>query len=371
MLELKTKNFSSNPFYAGHCLVLLILLVLAISCVPRNGSPTASASSSPAQLNETGQNKRPADTYTIINLGPAFQKFWEEAKDKPFNKQLEIWDRVIEAPHRDFYESTSWDRPYNPQWQQRRQDLLEKRFAKLPDLYPAIVKEFDQFPETIKTNVDHFQQIFSDAYFNIPIYAAISAKYDGRVLNDDQGNITMAFGMDTIAMLHTDKDKKIFYAHELFHAYHFETIRQANQIENYLDQSESLLTSLWMEGLASYISHQRDPQAPLALVLFSEDLAKVQPEDIRWMAQELLKDNANAQKMTKEEYHKVYNRWFAAAPENRPRPDLPPRSGYLLGYKVAQLIHQKNSLDEMAHWSTPRFSQEVTAALQEIAQVAQ
>ncbi len=369
MLKLKTKNFSSNPFYAGHCLVLLILLFMTISCVPRNGSPTAPASSSPAQLNETGQNEKPADTYTIINLGPAFQKFWEEAKDKPFAEQLKIWDRVVEEPYRDFYAFMSWEKDTTPDWQDYRKKKLQSTFktlAESPELYPAIMQEFGQFEERVKTNIARFHKEFADAHFSHTIYAAITARYDGRVEIDKQGKIIQGFGIEVITK--EKRDTNVLYAHELFHVYHYQTIEQANRAENFLGQPNPILTDLWCEGFASYISQYMNPGTSLTTALISDDLAKVKPEDIRWFAQEMLK---NVQRpMANEDIIKTHRLWFNLGEDNQIRSGIPSRSGYLLGYHVVKLLNQKYSLDEMAHWSTPRFSQEVTAVLQEIAQVA-
>ncbi|MBP5296445.1 MAG: hypothetical protein J6Y94_03850 [Bacteriovoracaceae bacterium] len=296
--------------------------------------------------------------YTIINLGSAFNQFWQEAKYQPFEEQVKIWDRIIEAPHQNFYDTMVWEKNIRQDWPALKLRRLKFIFAQYPELYTPMLHEFSAFPAKMNASIAKFIKFFPDARFTTTIYAAPAPTFNGQ--GNEDGSI-LGLGVDMYLFVHDDTD--ILFAHELFHIYHSTAAKMSK--ETYKKEAK-LTYQLWYEGLATYVSHQMNPDSSIDQILGNTQLAQLPEKELAWAAKEFLKE-AN-EKANDPQRPEIFRKWFTISEEYRLRPEFPARAGYWLGYNVAKLINQKFTLSAMAHWDKDRVHQEVIKALTTLAQ---
>jgi hypothetical protein len=303
--------------------------------------------------------------YKIVNLGPAFEKFWSLAENKRFTEQLEIWNRIVERPYQSFYDGMVWQRNDNPKWEERKMRRLKVFFPKYKSLHDKMKSQFDLFDEILKNQIDRFVQVFPDAHFDLPIYAAPTTTFNGKGgeggdSGDPLSKTVLAFGIDMIVDRNDNPD--VLYAHELFHIYH--TAAAGVNEKVFLNEGK-LTLPLWLEGLATYVSQQMNPQAPLTDVLMDKDLPLVTERQIRSLAKNFLVESG--EKAFDPAKPEIYKKWFAIDPQFNLGPKLPQRCGYLLGLKVSERLAKKHKLQDMVHWNVAKAHQQVLNALHEIA----
>lgn len=313
----------------------------------------------------TATPKEQKTSYKVVNLGPAFEKFWGVAKDKNFNEQLKLWDSLVEKSYQPFYDGMVWQKNENPKWEERKIRRLKEFFPKYHSLHDQMKIGFEQFDGVLKKQIGRFTQFFPDANFDLPIYAAPTATFNGKGSEggdpgDPLGKTVLAFGIDMITDRNDNPD--VLYSHELFHIYH----TSAAGVNEKVFMSEGRLTlPLWLEGLATYVSQQMNPQASLSSILMDKKLPLVTKQQIRSLAHFFLTE-AN-EKAFDSEKPDVYKKWFVIDPQFNLGPKLPQRCGYLLGLAVSEHLAQKNTLQAMVHWSVAEAHQQVIKALSEIA----
>lgn len=299
----------------------------------------------------------------LIVLAAEFRAFWAEAQGKPFEQQLQVWDALVERPHRGFYESFVWNKADNPHWLERKHRLLGRMFPKYPALYPGMMANFERFPATLAAQVARFRQFFPDAVFTGPIYAAPVASFDGkggeRGETDGSGEPTLAFGIDLITEQNDDVD--ILYPHELFHIYHGKTAGIDGKI--FAEQGR-LTLPLWMEGFATYASGLLSPGKSDGELLLDASLGRVPAAERRWLAIEFLK--VAGEKAVDGHGSPAFNLWFSSGGP-KVRADLPSRCGYWLGLAVVRELARTHSLDEMVRWRVPEIHRHVLETLQGLA----
>lgn len=327
-------------------LVIFLLFMSAVAC------STSPSSTSP------NKDKTVSTTYTVINLGKEFDAFWEKAKSKPFEEQVKIWDEVVEAPHQDLYDSLVYSKKYSKDWPEKKTRRLKGFFAVLPHEYEATKKVFDGFENTVAEQIKKYSAKFPDSKFTNKIYAVPGATFNGKANELSQTKETvLAFGINI--MIEIDDDPDVLYSHELFHIYHHNRL---NIDEKTYDEKGKLTLPLWMEGLAVYVSKEMNPSKGDDKVFMSKDLPKVPQKDIRWMAEDFLK-NADA-KSYDEKHPEIYQNWFNFGKQIRK--DIPTRAGYLLGYHVVKELGKKYSSYEMAGWDLDKMHKEVKSTLAQL-----
>ncbi len=157
--------------------------------------------------------------------------------------------------------------------------------------------------------------------------------FDGRTYRGADGRARLLFGMDMIAIFHSAEDLPGFFQHELFHLYQ-------SQVLGADEPPETLVWwALWNEGLATYVSHELNPElTPAQIFWYPRDLdLQVERNLPRWAA--LLLEDLD------ETGGQGYRRWFDAGPSGD---GPPPRTGYYLGYLLARELARDRSLWELA-----------------------
>jgi hypothetical protein len=117
-----------------------------------------------------------------------------------------------------------------------------------------------------------------------------------------------------------------------------------------------LWMALWREGLAAYASAKMNPDAGLSEVLESRELASLKPREVRAFATAALA----GMEMTDAGGAR---RFLAASPEG----DTSARSGYLLGYRLAEHAGRTLTVDALARLPAAKVHRYIRKELAEIA----
>jgi hypothetical protein len=222
---------------------------------------------------------------------------------------------------------------------------------------PPYIASMRQISATIgrdfRAYADDFTRSFPDYAPNTPVFFTVSLfQFDGGTR--PVGNRTaLLFGIDAIARFHgADTNLKVLFDHELFHQYHDQIAPELT------DDDAPLWVSLWEEGLATYVSQRMNPGSTDAQVLmFPSNLAEQAAPLMRELASEL---RANFRSTDREEYALFF---FG----QKVRANWPPRSGYYVGYRIAQTLGQGHSLQEIAAWRGAPLQEAVRKALDDFA----
>ncbi len=105
-------------------------------------------------------------------------------------------------------------------------------------------------------------QTFTDFNCRTTVEFGVSLlKFDGHPVDFD-GKRHLLFGVDVIATLHDEADMASFFDHEIFHIYHQQVI------ESQIPQGDAPgWYSMWLEGLATYVSQRMNPRLDAQQVL--------------------------------------------------------------------------------------------------------
>lgn len=178
-----------------------------------------------------------------------------------------------------------------------------------------------------------FMQVFPDFACDTLVEFGVSLlKFDGHPVDVD-GKHYLLFGVDTIALLHDAADMPSFLDHEEFHLYHKQVMGKDTP-----QGEEPAWWTLWVEGLATYVSQRMNPERDAQQVLwYPRNLVPVVDKDLAHAARLMLQD------IDKSGFEA--DRWFLA---NQSVQGLPPRSGYYLGYLFAKSQGDKVPLARLA-----------------------
>jgi hypothetical protein len=209
-------------------------------------------------------------------------------------------------------------------------------------------KKLDKFKESLENNIDSFTRAFPDFNDDFDIYIIYSlGEMDGgsRTIN---GNQYFIFGIDGMTSYHQGIDDTSFFYHELFHMYHIQ----------HFEPKGIMLHPLWMEGLATYVSHWLNPVADYKDLLLNlpEGLVSSCEEDLKFLALDL----DSKLKSRNEDFYVDY--FMLYSQHNR----IPKRAGYYIGYLVAKELHMLHSMEALVKLSGEKLNNLVSSALQKL-----
>jgi hypothetical protein len=278
------------------------------------------------------------------DLMPGFFIFEAQTAALPPEQRADAFMRDFAPHYPDFYYYSS-DGPYGRPESVRRAALAflqPQKVSEIAGVKPLMDADFHQAatettPAFLRAE-NAFTKNFPD--FSCDFYIGFGpslGEFDGNQASDDTGRNHLLFGIDMIARIHTAADMPVFFAHELFHAYH-------HQVLGPLYPKNDLIVwwSMWEEGLATYVSQQFNfPRSDQDVLGVPSDLAArmSEPAITQRAAQQMLTD-----------FDAVggapYARWFELnhAPEG-----LPPRAGYYMGLKMAQSLRGDHPISWLAH----------------------
>jgi hypothetical protein len=198
---------------------------------------------------------------------------------------------------------------------------------------------------------------FPDFRCDFPIWIAPTfGQLDGagRIV---AGQPSLILGPDVISRFETVDQLPVFVSHELFHRYHF----QAAGFSDDLAERDLIWRALWAEGLATYVSAQLNPARPLAdALLLPRDLQRKADPLVPALAAEIAHSLDRVDPA-------VFSLFFDYGDTQAAQLGRPWRSGYYLGYLVAQRLGTHRTLSELAHLQGSALRREIGDALAAIA----
>lgn len=277
---------------------------------------------------------------------PQFWEFWDAARDQPPSAQLSLFDDMVVKDHQEVYRESvlgaGIDGP-GP----RIADFLRSA----PTNIAAMRKLSDSLERDLPLYLSGFQKAFPDFTCQRPIYFLVSlGAFDGGV-RSVSNSPALLFGVDVIARIHPQDELGAFVDHELFHMYH----RQITGVAG--GMGDPLYRALWEEGLATYASGALNPRVSESAILGRpEDMAERAKPMLPQIARELLRNMDSASP-------ELYKTFFMG---NSTRTDLPPRTGYYVGFLIARKLAQSHSLQQLAEMNGESLRSTIRRSLQRL-----
>ena len=289
-------------------------------------------------------------------VGDSFRTFWSAARGQPFEKQMALWDKLIEGPRQELYDWVVWEKRDNPGWQKEKAFALRSRFAdytRMGDQIPAAV---DSLEAAIPVQTARFRALFPDAPAKPSVVVVLAPDFDSKsgVLSD--GTPVLALSIDTLML--EKADLSILFPHELFHLY---DANHAGITNDGVMPGAKLTLPLFEEGLATYVSTLVSPGHTDGQYLLQDSLGALPASRLPEAAQRFLVD-ADKLAIDPTDNSMANARWFEGS-DKRYQPDLPNRSGYWLGLNLVRRMSKSHSLTEMASWPADKAQAETRAAL--------
>ena len=290
----------------------------------------------------------PRISFAFHNLMPDFWKFWAQARNKPADRQLELWRQVYLAPNQTVFDDLNAPCEHRFNANTMRTDY----FPYLPALVPEMHAVADRVDEEMTIADRHFLHTFPDMHWVGDVYIMASGGcFNGRA-QMIAGRSAILLGIDDLAAL-GQKNLVPLLEHELFHRYHHQ----------FFDFEPTggypLWTSLWAEGMATFVAEQLNPDATqVDLGLMPKGMPKKVDGQRKLLASAFLKS------FEATDSHDALV-WFND--DNSKDPMVPARAGYELGVLTVRELFTHHSKIEMAHWSRAEAEPHVHAALEALA----
>lgn len=293
--------------------------------------------------------------YRVVDLMPAYWAFHALAEGMGTSEAAKLFVDTVARRHPEVYAThVLLLRPgvsYEEEIARRylvMASRLEGKTALMKRLSTSIATDLTRY-ET------RFREEFADLDYRGDIYFMNSlGGFDGGV-RQVKGRTALLFGIDMIAWVYGEEaDPQPFFHHELFHMYHAQfggLGRDPNK--------PRVIEGLWAEGLATWVAHALNPQAP-ELAIFG--LPRETPQRAQAMLSELaprLLADLDSDRL------EDYTRWFIGTREADP--SQPGRAGYYLGYLIARRLAATRTLPQLARTPLAELRPAIEAALREMA----
>jgi hypothetical protein len=269
----------------------------------------------------------------------------------PVEQQALAFRRDYLAQHRDLYAAEVMPMP-----QGAALDAMAVETMAGVRTHPEF-RTFDaQVSATLRLVVDRFGKAFPDFRCDFPIHATETFGFMDGAGRTVGGRPALVLGVDTIAGFWTPETMPVFLSHELFHRYHF----QAAGFSDDLAERDLIWRSLWVEGLATFVSARLNPSNSLTDALaVPRNLDALAKPFVPKMAAALL---AAADRVDPE----VFGLFFTNENAEAARRGWPSRAGYYLGYRIAEDLARNRSLSTLAHLKGPALRAAIRQSLERL-----
>jgi hypothetical protein len=284
---------------------------------------------------------------------PTFWKFWDSTVEEPPDRRVRAFFDIVVAAYPDLFHhgliasGALTDLGSVPEVQAR----VAKYLQDVSPLIPAMRRITDTIRDGFPGFVQQFSATFLDYAPTTPVYFTVSLFGFAGGLRVTDGNADLYFGVDELARIHgTTRNLKVIFQHELFHQYHY-------QIAAEIIDNRAAWAFMWEEGLATYVSQRMNPGTSADQVLVTPDrLSELAQPHLPDLAYRLL---ANADSIDSNDYMDLFS------VEKTPS-GIPSRSGYFVGYRVAQKLAETRSIVQLVHLREPDLKLAVLGALAEL-----
>ena len=310
-----------------HSLIRLLTIACLLTAAPAAAAPA------------TDQRIR------LVDLTPDFAGAWEKTRDLPDAERVLAFEADFAKALPGFYDPMRGP----PERAERFQATVLRGLKRFPDERAGIEDVSRRFGTMFAPALTSFEARFGPMSGYPPVYLVDSlGEFDGGTRELPEG-VRLMFGADVIAKIHAKHDIRPFFHHELFHLYH----------HRFFPECETVWCGFWVEGLAVYVAAELNRGAT------DEDLLLTLPEPIRpavdaHLSEAVCAVRARLDSRDDADKNALFN-------FKRMNPNLPPRFGYYLGYRVAQRLGANRSLDDLAHMAPAQVRPLIDQALGEMA----
>jgi hypothetical protein len=291
------------------------------------------------------------------DLMPAYRKFSTETAALAPEQRAAAFVKDFAARYPDYYAPKVFGGETKLQASAARFFDPKRSAEVFPDFPPPTPERIAAMGRVVGPQFAEQQQRFIRTFADFSCateveFAPSLLKFDGHPVEFD-GKSHLLFGVDVIAVVHEPADMPAFFDHELFHLYHRQVIdAQAPQGEQ-----DPAWWTMWVEGLATYVSQRMNPGLDAQQVLWSPKnmAARMRLEQVRaakLMLLDIDKTGSDA------------DRWFLARESVE---GLPDRAGYYLGYLFAKWAGDGVALPVLARRSPRKVHEEEIEFLSRLA----
>lgn len=299
----------------------------------------------------------PPPPFRVVNAMPAFWHFWDTTITESTDKRVSAFFNTVVAAYPDLFRhgliasGALTDLDSVPEAQAR----VAKYLQDVSSFIPQMRKISATISQSVSSYVQEFATTFRDYAPTTPMYFSVSLfGFSGGLLISG-ANTGLYFGVDELARLYGSiANLKLILQHELFHQYHY-------QIAPEIGEDRAAWAFMWEEGLATYVSWRMNPgtTADQALVL-PDRLSELARPHLSKLARRLL-DHADS--TNPNDYLDLFS--VEQAPSG-----IPARSGYFVGYLVAEKLARTRSLVDLVHLRGQDLKMAVLSVLSELENTA-
>jgi len=286
----------------------------------------------------------------VVDAAERCAEFWRRVPGATPDQQARAFEELLRSPHPTVYTAAvlGMDEPLAKS--------VPARLAKLPARFRPDPARVDEVRRTLDADLQdaagQFRKTFPDFVSRRPVSVVCSlGAFDGGT-REVEGRSTLLFGPDVIAAIRPRGfDLRPFLEHELFHVHH-ESLHP--------DAPDNVGGSLWEEGLATYVSAALNPGASHEELSVPDALVAEATPRLSELAGRLLAHLDDPSSVP------VFFLYYSATTEKAP--DVPPRSGYVVGWRIAETAGKTLSLAQLAALSPTESRALVEQGLRALAQ---
>lgn len=278
----------------------------------------------------------------IFNTGVEFKKTILNWDTLSSTEQEQKWE-IFESKNQSIYDEIIY-RKGSDGWEERVNKKRKVFFEQLPLIRNDMINLFNNAEEIVTKEEKLFRRHFPDLKNDIPVYLLPSMfSFNGMAIEiPGKNEIGLLLGLDSIIARNDNLD--ILFSHEFFHIYHINKLSK-EQIW------KTFATPLWLEGFATFVSGQLNPNANNSELLMDSGLAKKcdSKEFVAKKAKEYLQIIDKTESDPNSDL--LYTDWFTMSGTQKPA-----RAGYCLGLLVLRKLATQHQVDEMSSWGEEAFT---------------
>jgi hypothetical protein len=285
----------------------------------------------------------------LVDAAEGCAEFWRRAAVSTPEQQARAFEELLRAPHPTLYtpDVLGLDEPLAK--------TVPGRLAKLPAKFRPDPARVEEVRRTLDADLQdaaiQFRKTFPGFVARRPVSVVCSlGAFDGGT-RKVEGASMLLFGPDVIAAIRPRGfNLRPFLEHELFHVHH-EALHP--------DAPDTVGGSLWEEGLATYVSAALNPGATNDEISVADALIAESTPRLAELASRLLAhlDDPSS--------GPVYRQFFFGSTEKDR--EVPPRSGYVVGWRIAEAAGKTRSLAQLAALSPAESRALVERGLRQLA----
>ena len=285
----------------------------------------------------------------VVDASEGCAEFWRRVAGASPEQQARAFEELLRAPHPTLYTTDvlGLDEPLAKS--------VPARLAKLPAKFRPDPPRVEEVRRTLDADLQdaavQFRKTFPGFVATRPVSVVCSlGAFDGGT-RKVEGASMLLFGPDVIAAIRPRGfNLRPFLEHELFHVHH-EALHP--------DAPDTVGGSLWEEGLATYVSAALNPGATPDEISLPEALVAESTPRLTELASRLLAhlDDPSS--------GPVYRQFFYGSTEKTA--EVPPRSGYVVGWRIAETAGRTRSLAQLAAMSPAESRTLVERGLRDLA----